>query len=90
MSLFDMAGVNLVGSEQVPMFNEVTMETNVPGLYVAGTAAAGTQSSFTTFISTSHDHVVKIVKALTGKPPKRVGTIPARNNAVTWEEVKTN
>ena len=52
------------------------METNVPGLYVAGTAAAGTQSSgVKEFIETSHVHVHRIVAALTGsneagaKPP---------------------
>jgi thioredoxin reductase (NADPH) len=90
MSLFEIAGVTLVGGGQVPVFNEATMETDVPGLYVAGTATAGTQSRFKSFISTSHDHVAKIVKALTGKPPDRLGTVPARNNAVTWEEVKAN
>ena len=62
----------------------------MPGLLDAGTSAAGTQTRFKSFISTSHDHVAKIVKALTGHPPRRIGTIPARNNAVTWEEVKAN
>ena len=90
MSLFKQAGVTLVGSEQVPFFDETTMETDVPGLFVAGTASAGTQSRFKSFISTSHDHVAKIVKTLTGHVPDRLGTIPARNNAVTWEEVKAN
>jgi len=90
MTLFKMAGVILSGSELVPTFDKTTMETNVPGLYVAGTATGGTQSRFTTFISTSHDHVGKIVKALTGTPPERLGTVPARNNAVTWDEVKAN
>jgi thioredoxin reductase (NADPH) len=90
MALFEMAGVTLVGDAQAPLFDEATMETNVPGLYVAGTASAGTQTRFTSFISTSHDHVAKIVKALTGQVPRRIGTIPARNNAVTWEEVKAN
>jgi len=90
MSLFEKAGVTLVGSEQAPLFDNATMETDVPGLFVAGTAAAGTQSRFKSFISTSHDHVAKIVKALTGQVPDRLGTIPARNNAVTWEEVKAN
>jgi len=66
------------------------METNVPGLYVAGTATGGTQSRFTAFISTSHDHVGKIVKALTGTTPERLGTVQARNNAVDWEEIKAN
>ncbi len=90
MHLFEMAGVTLIGDAQAPFFNEATMETDVPGLYVAGTAAAGTQTRFKSFISTGHDHVAKIVKALTGHVPQRIGTIPARNNAVTWEEVKAN
>ena len=62
----------------------------MPGLFVAGTAAGGTQRKFTYFISTCHDHVVKIVKAITGIVPDKLGTVPARNNAVTWEEVKAN
>jgi thioredoxin reductase (NADPH) len=90
MTLFKETGVILIGDEQVPQFDESTMETNVPGLYVAGTAAGGTQNRFTYFISTSHDHVAKIVKAITGYKPGPLGSVPARNNAVTWEEVKAN
>jgi thioredoxin reductase (NADPH) len=90
MTLFKQAGVTLLGEEQVPLIDEHTMETNIPGLYVAGTAVGGTQNRFTHFISTSHDHVAKIVKAITGRAPGPLGSIPARNNAVTWEEVKAN
>lgn len=90
MELFVMAGVTLSGKEQAPQFDQDTMETDVSGLYVAGTAAGGTQSRFKHFISTSHDHVAKIVKAITGNVPEELGTIPARNNAVTWEEVQAN
>jgi thioredoxin reductase (NADPH) len=90
MSLFRAAGVQLNGPQQAPTFDEETMETNIPGLYVAGTAAGGTQSRFTYFISTSHDHVAKIVRALTGKVPTQLGTVSTRNNAVTWKEVKAN
>jgi thioredoxin reductase (NADPH) len=90
MSLFKKAGVTLTGEAEVPLYNEATMETNVPGIYVGGTAAAGTQTRFKSFISTSHDHVAKIVKALTGHIPDRLGTVTARNNAVTWDEVKAN
>jgi thioredoxin reductase (NADPH) len=42
------------------------MQTNVPGLFVAWTAAAGTQQRFRLFIENSHHHVAKIVKAITG------------------------
>jgi len=90
MSLFENAGVQLLGAEQAPIFDEETMETNVPSLYVAGTAAGGTQNRYTYFISTSHDHVAKIVRAITGQNPALLGTTPARNNAVTWKEVKAN
>lgn len=90
MSLFKKAGVSLVGEAEAPVFDEATMETNVPGLFVAGTAAGGTQAKFIHFISTSHDHVARIVKAITGQSAEPLGTVPGRNNAVTWAEVKAN
>jgi thioredoxin reductase (NADPH) len=90
MSLFAQAGIALRGAAQVPVYNPETMETNVPGLYVAGTAVGGTQRKFEYFISTSHHHVDKIVRALTGRPAERLGTVGARRHAVTWEEVKAN
>ena len=90
MRLFAAAGVTLHGPEQAPAYNPKTMETNVPGLYVAGTAAGGTQRKFVHFISTCHDHVGKIVRAITGTPPDQLGSVPSRNSAVSWEEVKAN
>ncbi|MDX1415038.1 MAG: NAD(P)-binding domain-containing protein [Candidatus Promineifilaceae bacterium] len=90
MELFRIAGVELLGEAQVPRHDQSSMETNIKRLFVAGTAAGGTQSRFTYFISTSHDHVAKIVKAITGKVPNQLGTVTARNNAVTWDEVKAN
>lgn len=67
--LFEMAGVALDGENHAPQYDPDTMQTNVPGVYVAGTAAAGTQHRFKLFIENSHPHVVKIVKAITGSPP---------------------
>jgi thioredoxin reductase (NADPH) len=90
MSLFQRAGVELRGEGQAVQYNPETMETNVPGLYVAGTAAGGTQSKFTYFISTCHHHVDKISRAILGQPAGPLGTVTNRNNAVTWEEVKAN
>jgi thioredoxin reductase (NADPH) len=66
MTLFRAAGVDLQGDRQTPAFNEATMETNVPGLYVAGTAAGGTQQRYTLFLENCHVHVQRIVCALTG------------------------
>ena len=68
-SLFQTAGVELRGPNRAPTVNEQTMQTNVSGLYVAGTAAAGTQAKFRLFLENSHNHVQKIVRAITGRDP---------------------
>lgn len=69
MSLCRMLGVTLSGRLEVPEFNPQTMETDVPGVYVAGTASAGTQEGFRVYIENSHIHVDRIVAALTGEAP---------------------
>jgi thioredoxin reductase (NADPH) len=89
-SLLKMAGIHLKGPEEAPVFDPETMETNVPGLYVAGTAVGGTQIKFQFFIATCHDHVRKIVRHISGVTPDKLGSVSGRNNAVTWEEVKAN
>jgi thioredoxin reductase (NADPH) len=64
--LFEQAGVTLEGDGRRPRFDEQTMETDVPGLFVAGTGTAGTQiGGVKEFIETSHVHVARIVAALT-------------------------
>ena len=68
-TLFHTAGVTLSGENQAPTTDPETMQTDVPGLYVAGTAAAGTQNHFQLFIENCHRHVEKIVRHLTGHPP---------------------
>ena len=91
MRLYELAGVNLESIRGVPHFNPETMETNVPGLYIAGTTAAGIfQDQYRLFIENSHDHVVKVVKAITGRPPERIGTIPARNYELALEKFDAN
>jgi thioredoxin reductase (NADPH) len=65
-TLLKLAGVQLQGPQLAPVFNEQTMETNVKGLYIAGTAVGGTQQKFTVFIENCHVHVDRIVAALTG------------------------
>ena len=53
------------------------METNVPGLYVAGTAVGGTQDKYTVFIENCHVHVDRILAALTGAAPPAPPVLPA-------------
>jgi thioredoxin reductase (NADPH) len=69
MSLFRQAGVELTGDDHAPRFNPATMETNVPGIFVAGTASAGTQQRFAVFIENCHVHVERIMAAITGHSP---------------------
>jgi len=45
------------------------METNVPGLYVAGTAVAGTQQSYQVFLENCHVHVDRILAHLLDQAP---------------------
>jgi thioredoxin reductase (NADPH) len=74
-TLLKLCGVELLGVQQSPRFDPQTMETNVPGIYVAGTCVAGTQDKFKVFIENCHDHVDRIVGAITG------GAIPDRPHA---------
>jgi thioredoxin reductase (NADPH) len=89
--LFELAGVTLAGASQTPVYDPETMETDVPGLYVAGTAAAGQrQQRYTLFIENSHVHVGRIVRALTGHWPEQLGTVPARQYDLPLEAIQDN
>ncbi len=60
--LFEACGVELTGVQQAPVYDEHTMMTNVPGVFVAGTAIAGTQSSkYRIFLENCHQHAAKII-----------------------------
>jgi thioredoxin reductase (NADPH) len=67
MTLLRNAGVDLRGDCQMPVFNEQTMETNVPGLYVAGCAVGGTQDKYQIFLENCHVHIPRIVAHLRGQ-----------------------
>lgn len=91
MRLFEMAGVTLVGQAQTPVYDPETMETDVPGLYLAGTAAAGKrQAKYSLFVENSHVHVGRIVQSLTGEWPDKLGTIPARRYELPLEAIQDN
>jgi thioredoxin reductase (NADPH) len=68
-TLFKCAGLELRGDCGAPVYDEQTMESSVPGIYVAGTAVGGTQDKYTVFIENCHVHVERIVNALTGVAP---------------------
>lgn len=64
-TLFEMLGVDLQGADRKPRLDEETMETNVPGVYVAGTAIAGSPAERVRIIvEDCHVHVPRIVAAI--------------------------
>jgi thioredoxin reductase (NADPH) len=69
LSLLKKAGVKLDGQCQTPVFDERTMETSIPGIYVAGCAIGGTQDKYTIFLENCHIHIPRILAALTGAQP---------------------
>lgn len=74
--LMECLGIPLDADTNAPKFDEATMETPVRGLYVAGTATAGTQDRFRVFIENCHVHAQRITTALTGE--QRPSTDPER------------
>jgi thioredoxin reductase (NADPH) len=66
-TLFDQLGVELRGDDRQPVYDPETMETNVAGVFVAGTAVAGTPPrKVTVIVETCHVHVPRIVAAIQG------------------------
>jgi len=67
MTLCRMAGVELSGPGDCPKYDPDTLETSVPGVYMAGTATGGTQSKYRVFLENCHVHVRQILAALQGQ-----------------------
>ncbi len=63
------AGIDVEGPLARPVLDPETMESTTPGVFVAGTAVAGSQRSHRVFIENSHPHVARIVRAITGREP---------------------
>ncbi len=74
LALLRLAGVELTGPCAAPKFDPVTMQTNIPNLFVAGTATGGTQEKYSLFIENCHIHVARILAALTGSTPPEAPT----------------
>lgn len=80
-SLFERLGLELNGVNLQPKLDPRTMESSIPGVYVAGTATAGSQrGGVKVFIENCHVHVAKILAHLSG-------AVPASTLAVDREEI---
>lgn len=85
--LFKQLGIELHGNGQAPKHDALSMETNVKGIYVAGTASVGTQiSGVKAFIETTHIDVEKILKSLGVNQalPEQANAQPMRSE-LDWE-----
>jgi thioredoxin reductase (NADPH) len=89
-SLLEGLGVELSGPNRVPSFDPETMETNVPGVFLAGTVAAGIQQRYTLFIENCHEHCGKIARALTGRWPEALGDVRGRTYGLAFERFEAN
>lgn len=87
-TLYHQLGVKLAGKQRVPHINPATLETNCPGVYVAGTAIAGNQNHYTVFITTCHDHASRIAKAITGHEYLQVGNLKGRDFPLSQYELE--
>lgn len=66
-TLFDQLGVELTGEIERPVLDRTTMESSVPGVFIAGTACGGSQNRAKVFIENSHVHVDRICRAIAGQ-----------------------
>lgn len=66
VSLQERFGIEVDDATWVPRFDEKTCETNVPGIYVAGTLQAGKDTG-KIFIENSRDHGQRIVRHLAAR-----------------------
>ena len=92
--IYDKIGVILEGERMRPRLTLENLESNIPGVYVAGTATAGNQEHYTTFITTCHDHGLRILRQLRDlglvapgdEPP--VGNLPKRQFPLDPEDIE--
>lgn len=68
-TLFDQLGLERIDADSTnrPAYDHATMQTSVPGIYVAGTACGGNMQRARVFIENSHVHADRICKAMTGQ-----------------------
>ncbi|MCH2160900.1 MAG: NAD(P)-binding domain-containing protein [Phycisphaerales bacterium] len=75
-TLFNLLGCRLDGETRRVTHDPDSMETTVPGVFVAGTAIAGTQGRFEIYIENSHVHAARIAAHMMGEPPPETPRLP--------------
>jgi thioredoxin reductase (NADPH) len=88
LSLFQDLEIPL-DEEGLPIYDGETMESAVPGVYLAGTAVSGARQRYKDFIGTSHHHTARIVRALGGGEVP-VGTIASRRYSFSTDDIEAD
>ncbi len=95
--LYEQLGVAVEGEERRPVHDPATMETNVAGVFVVGTAVGGNQRGYKVFITTSHEHCTKAGRTIAGRhrpdaasaaSGSWVGNLPQRDYPLTSKDVE--
>jgi thioredoxin reductase (NADPH) len=63
---FEAMGISFQGDDRLPVCNPETLESNVPGIYLAGVIVAGSRTN-EIFIENGRHHGLQIAAALTAK-----------------------
>lgn len=94
-SLYEGLGITFEGDERRPTHDPRTMESNVEGVYVIGTAIGGNQRGYKVFITTSHEHCTRAARAIGARvgrdvaaPPQWVGNHPSRDYPLSSRDVE--
>jgi thioredoxin reductase (NADPH) len=75
-SLMQRSGV-IIKENDIPLFDNQTMETSIANMFVMGTATGGTQMNYKVFIENCHEHINRIIETISA----RLGRIPDLNAA---------
>ena len=70
-SFLESMGVRFEGPDKLPVCNAETLESNVPGIYLAGVIVAGSRTN-EIFIENGRFHGGQIARALLGEQRQRV------------------
>jgi len=62
-SFLENLGIKFEGENKIPVYNELTLESNMPNVYLAGVILAGKQTS-KLFIENTRDHGKMIIRAI--------------------------
>jgi thioredoxin reductase (NADPH) len=98
-SLYEEIGLTVEGEEKRPTHDPQTMESNVPGVFVVGTAIGGNQRGYKVFITTSHEHCTKAARTIAARLPhdpsvgreisdRWVGNHPSRDYPLSSRDVE--